>query len=195
MILVQHKIDKDSILYAESLLATLPQEREEQIQYRQLYQLVIDLQKANRTLFDLNPEEIVLLTNIANSSTKTAYKAQTLLYAYNGTEYPVILPYLADGNTENTWITLFKNDVGSTQIQPLTPNPSSETSYLHYEIAEQTTAVFELYDLTGRLLLQQTLRGKGTYSLSAANYSSGMYLYRISIAGKSMYQNKWLITK
>ena len=93
--------------------------------------MLIDLQKDNRTLFDITPTELATLTDIANSKTKTAYKAQTLLYAYNGTEYPVTLPYLANGDPQNHWITVFKgNQAGriSTQANsyPATLRPNRQ---------------------------------------------------------------------
>lgn len=193
--LVPHKIDKDSLVYAENLLNSLDTEREEQLRYRQLYQLVIDVQKEGRTLFEINPTEIALLLDIAGSPTKTAYKAQTLLYAYNGTEYPVNLPPLANGGIANNWITLFKNGDNNSQIRPLFPNPCSTESNLSYSIADNSTAIFELYDITGHLLAQQKLTGKGIYQLSTANYPSGMYLYRISMNEQLLYQNKLVIAK
>ena len=178
--LVPHKIDKDSVLVAESLLQNLVLNSQENTKFKELYTLLIDLQKDNRTLFDITPTELATLTDIANSKTKTAYKAQTLLYAYNGTEYPVTLPYLANGDPQNHWITVFKGNQAG-RISTLYPNPTTNTTYLNYQLADKQTATLQLYDLTGRQLQTHNLSGTGTYNLSLGNYPSGIYFCTILV--------------
>jgi hypothetical protein len=58
------------------------------------------------------------------------------------------------------------------------PNPVSETLHIRYR--QQGTAVFALFDLTGRKVSEAVLSGSsGTQMLSVKTLPSGMYFYRI----------------
>lgn len=191
--LVPHKINKDSILVAESLLQGLLTEKEEYVRYKQLYTLLIDVAKDNRTIFDLSSLEKELLTAIANSATKTAYKAQTLLYAINGKEYAVLLPYLANGLPTNNWITVFKADQ-LRRISTIYPNPTNGIANINYQLVPTQTATISLFDITGRLLSTTTVNNSGTYSFDTNIYPSGIYLCKIMVDGKLIKTEKLVVS-
>lgn len=192
--LVPHKINKDSILVAESLLQGLSTKKEEYLRYKQLYTLLIDIAKDNHTIFDLNTSEQELLISIANSSTKTAYKAQTLLYAINGQEYPVVLPTLANGLPQNDWIIVFKADQAG-RISALYPNPTNNIASINYQLVDKQIATISLFDVIGHLLSTTTLSNSGTYSFDTNSYPSGIYLCQIKVDGKLIKTEKLVVTR
>lgn len=89
-------------------------------------------------------------------------------------------------NAENT---------GSSTLKTCTlyPNPASGTVQLQYDLDVSGTKV-ELYELTGRLLIQQTLDGsQGTAILNINSYAEGMYVVVIKNGSQILYQQKLMI--
>lgn len=75
----------------------------------------------------------------------------------------------------------------------LYPNPASGTVQLQYDLGVSNAAV-ELYELTGRLLTEQTLAtSQGTANLNISSYSSGMYIVVVRNENTILYQQKLII--
>ena len=79
---------------------------------------------------------------------------------------------------------------GKAQIALLYPNPVRESLTLHFE-GEYPSARFELFDLNGRILLQEQV--EHGESLNLEELEEGVYLYRLSTGGT--YQSGKLIKK
>jgi len=95
--------DLRSIAIAQNLLNQINATKEEDIRFIELNQLLLNLRANGRTIFSINADEEQELLSIANSGTKTSYKAQAILFAARGTDFPVVLPALASGGQE--WFT------------------------------------------------------------------------------------------
>lgn len=75
----------------------------------------------------------------------------------------------------------------------LYPNPASGSVQLQYDLGVANATV-ELYELTGRLLTQQTLKtAQGTVGIDISSYSAGMYIVVVRSENKIVYQQKLII--
>jgi hypothetical protein len=73
------------------------------------------------------------------------------------------------------------------QVADLFPNPSSTTINIAYNSIEGETASLFLYDITGKMVLQETVEGNQTNTIDVSNLSNGIYIARIT--GKSINQS------
>jgi len=145
----------------------------------------------NRTIFAITNSEEEQLLEIAESGTKTSYKAQTLLYLAKTIEFPVALPALANGG-DNRY-TSFKNL--QDKVSAIYPNPSNHTATLSYDLDTRETALFILYSPIGQILDTATFIGSGKYLIDVHKYTDGLYFYSVSINGKPFISNKFVIVK
>ncbi len=78
------------------------------------------------------------------------------------------------------------------------PNPANNFINLSYKLKDNATnAYFELFDLTGKSILKQSLSnmpGEYSTSIDVSNIESGVYFYTIS-ANKEKYSNKVIISR
>ncbi|QQS30861.1 MAG: T9SS type A sorting domain-containing protein [Sphingobacteriales bacterium] len=147
--------------------------------------------QSNRTNFDITTTEEDQLLDIAESGTKTSYKAQALLYLAKTIEFPVELPVLANGG--DTWYTSFKNL--QDKVSAIYPNPSNHTATLSYDLDSRETALFILYSPIGQVLNTATFIDSGEYLIDVHNYTASLYFYSVSINGSPVTVNKFLIVK
>ena len=76
------------------------------------------------------------------------------------------------------------------------PNPNNGNMQLDYKIPEQQQGVFEIYDLTGRILKTYTLTGGNTQmNISEGKLSQGIYFYQVILNGKRIANDKLVIIK
>jgi hypothetical protein len=176
--LVPHKIGMDSTAMARNILEQIALDGEENLRYKQLYGLLIDLKESHRSIHDISPAEQSLLTDVANSSTKTGYKAQAILYLARGIEFPVVLPALSNGT--GNWHTVFKTDTNG-KVSTLYPNPTQSTISFEHQLITGQRGKLIIYDLLGKQISQHTFVGSGQQELSIAHLSAGMYLYTIQV--------------
>lgn len=188
--LVPHKIGMDSTATARNLLDQISADTEENLRYKQLYTLLIDLKESNRSLFDISPAQQALLLDIANSRTKTSYKAQAILYLARGIDFSVALPTLSSGI--GNWHTVFKTDTNG-KVGTLYPNPTQKTISFEHRLAVGQTGKLTIYDLTGKQLSQYPFVGIGQQQLSLAHLQAGMYLYTMQIDGLVVQKDKLVL--
>jgi len=79
-----------------------------------------------------------------------------------------------------------------------TPNPFSGTSEVHYELGAASNVVFSVYDVAGRLIIENNLgnvdAGRHTVSMNASGFTKGVYFYNIKANGASL-SKKMIITE
>ena len=192
--LVPTKIIGDQTTDATALLQTMPNETEEAARYKQFYGLLATLKATHRNLIDLTPAEESLLMNIANSRTKTAFKAQTCLYVARGKEFPVLLP--TDSGIDYT---VFKQDgidaSNNNTLIVAVPNPAQNQTTFHYHLKPTERGVLYLYNIMGQMVHQTTVEGDGSYTLDTSNYPSGVYSYRINTSEGNSSHERLIIVK
>ena len=150
-----------------------------------------DLSADHRTIFEISQSEEDQLLHIAESGTKTSYKAQAILYAARGTDFPVVLPALASGG--DNWYSSFKSV--NSKISPLYPNPSNYTATISYELQTGEEGVFSFYSPLGHILETAVFTQSGNYLLDVHKYTAGLYFYTVSINGKPVVNNKFVVIK
>ena len=121
----------------------------------------------------------------------TAYLAQSLLFAAKGHEFPIQLPQI-DG-LEGNGYTAFKASSNIADAFTLYPNPTTTEAYFKYQLSQNETAKFMLYEINGSLKHSADLTGSGVYTLNTKSYKSGIYYYIVSINGKIVKRHKLVI--
>ncbi len=178
------------------LLNTLPQEKLEDQYYRYVYNLLKNLKANGQNIRDITEEQVNQLLTIAESNTKTAYKAQALLYVAKGYEFPFEIPKMEGGDA---WYTVFKNatDNSATTLPVIefSPNPAKNKLQINYTLATNEQANLNLFDINGRLMHFLTVKGQGKQNISVANYPEGLYFYTLEKEGRILHRNKLLIVK
>ncbi len=77
------------------------------------------------------------------------------------------------------------------------PNPASNQLFLEYDLSEVSEARFIIYDIAGKVLYQNTLKGgKRVEEIAGLNLANGVYMYRIVSSDDSILkQSKLTIIK
>ena len=193
---VDEKMKEGEYATVDSLLENIPDAEDEQLQFKLYSYLLMNLKIDGRSLQNLNETELTTLRSIANSRTKTAFKAQTLLFAARGEQFPVELPI--DDDTGTTWQTMFKTDdhtlpIG--RISSFMPNPATNIAEIAYQINVGQTATLDIYNSNGQRISKILLENSGVYSLDTQSYPNGVYFCRISCNGIEMQSQKLVVIK
>jgi DNA/RNA endonuclease YhcR with UshA esterase domain len=76
------------------------------------------------------------------------------------------------------------------------PNPTSGQLFVDYRFSSVVSAQLDLYDLMGRRVLSQSIRGlEGTELLATQQLKSGTYLLSLSVEGQVIDRKKVVVTK
>ncbi|WP_084626025.1 T9SS type A sorting domain-containing protein [Flavobacterium soli] len=107
--------------------------------------------------------------------------------------FQIDIPYCDDVQSRPTASSDGSTPSFTTSNCSLSPNPTSGTVQLHYDLGVAESTV-ELYDLTGRMLIQKDLTAnKGTETLDISNYADGMYIVVLKNGNEILYQQKLII--
>ena len=85
------------------------------------------------------------------------------------------------------------NEKASLASCTLYPNPAKGSVQLQYDLGV-TNSTLEVYELTGRLITQQTLStSQGTTTINTSNLATGMYIVLVRDENQILYQQKLVI--
>ncbi len=77
------------------------------------------------------------------------------------------------------------------------PNPFNPSTLIRFSIAENSQVSLRVYDLSGRMLLQNNFgrisQGNYQYNFDGSAYSSGIYVYEVSSGDKQMRKRMMLV--
>lgn len=186
------------------ILAALPNTTPEQQHYRRTAQILWSLQSQNRTVLQLTPQEETDLRAIAAQYSPASFNAQTMLLTAYGEEHPALLPdFPAFLDTAFLHQAIeqgvnFKNEKPVIQQQAngvLYPNPAQNMVFLPYNLPDTDSAVFNLYDTTGRLLYTEKLHKTGLMQYSIEHLPTGIYFYHINVNGQPWLYNKLVLVR
>lgn len=79
-----------------------------------------------------------------------------------------------------------------------TPNPWSTSTDINLSVADNVqTAVFYVYDLTGKQVFEKVIseRGNSSLKLTSADFTPGMYIYSLITDGKLIETKRMIVTK
>ena len=201
-LLLNYYLIKGNYAAANNTLSNLPDTREEEQLFIQLYQLYTDWRQSGRNIFQITPAEETILRQIAATTTQTATEARTLLYLLRGEEYPIDLPPIADLIDPSLFQNVFINFKGSattttqlTQIGNPYPNPANNGFSIDYTLAKDVSAQLTIYNHAGKVQGTYTLSGSGVFSIATAEWINGMYYYRVTAENETPISGKIVILK
>ncbi|MBK3516479.1 S8 family serine peptidase [Carboxylicivirga marina] len=104
----------------------------------------------------------------------------------------------ADGSNSRTYTIFFKGHVGISEMDVrrlinIYPNPFNEMLYVDSQRGEHV--VLTIYDVTGRLMLQEQINGNGLHSINTSALDNGIYLLKLNIDGESYNYSKMVKVK
>jgi hypothetical protein len=74
------------------------------------------------------------------------------------------------------------------------PNPAYGVITVNYLLDKNQIAIFEIHDLTGNTMLEETIYGNvNSKKISISNLVSGIYMFRFKTKGKASYTGKLII--
>ncbi len=184
---------ENDFIAVNQLLSELPLQSLEDQNFNAYYNLLLSLKQANKDYFsDLLPNEISILTNIADSKTHTAFDAQEHLRMAGLAYYPIelpdlsVLPHNQSGN---------KTVILTPTIASLSSNPITSWGRITYDLPTKDKAVLHIFDITGKKVVEKNIEGKGDYIIEAKNFESGMYLYVVEQKGTILLKEKIFVVK
>jgi len=78
----------------------------------------------------------------------------------------------------------------------LIPNPNNGNMQVVYEIPENTTGTFEVFNMIGKKLFSYSLySGKNTFPISRSDLNQGIYFYRATAGNKQIAKDKLIVIK
>lgn len=168
-----------------------PRASGESIRFIELNQLLLDLRADNRTIFDINTAEEAQLLDIAESGTKTSYKAQAILYAARGTDFSVVLPALASGG--DNWYSSFKGV--NSKISELYPNPAQNNVGFSHHLQMGETGTLQIISLVGKEMDRYVFNGEGNKSIDISHLQTGLYFCIFGVNGSKIHSTKLSVIK
>ena len=139
-----------------------------------------------------NRHQIVYSHSIGNA-TKAYYYMQLSAYACNKQDFSI------NSDTLSIDITSIDASIPQTQFELFQsePNPTNGLTKIRYSIDKRAKGIFQLLDLTGRVLLEKNLQsdyGKNEIMLETNQFTEGVYYYRV-IFGDISRTKKLIIVK
>jgi len=99
-------------------------------------------------------------------------------------------PFVLKVNSEGLIVNVNNPEKPIAQEAIVLPNPGNE--YLQVKLAIQhKTAHFQLFDINGRLVLEENLQGD-MQRVSTSSLNSGTYIYRITASNRVIGSGKWV---
>ena len=201
MMLPQYIKEENSTKVTETFNA-IPDDNDEDVYFKQLYGIHWGLVNSGRGLPQITPQEEAQIRSIAHSGTRAAYDAHTMLYLLRGEEYDIPLPALPAlfNNALLEQFAMqsvhFKTDHASgTNGIAIFPNPATNTLNIAHRLAADETAQISLYDMTGRTLRTWQAIGNGTITTNTETLPAGIYLCRMRINEKIIFDKKVILLK
>lgn len=193
----------DKLTEATALIAQLKVENGTLDEFCKLQELIVLLKLQTNNIFSIKTNQPIkdavdLMAACSDKTCNEAYKnAQALLgLVYNTRHYEYMsLPAvastarLANTTTDETVI------ASDAKLFTLYPNPSSGNTTLYFKSdATYSTAVVTMFDITGKLVLTQTIDANvTTHTIQTQGFTSGLYLVNLVIDGKVIDKQKLII--
>lgn len=154
-----------------------------------------------KAAYDL-PRQEALVRQIAHSGSRAAFEAHALLYMLYGEEFEIPLPLLPDAaatfiGTNNLGSIAFKmtnNNVGDNYLKVM-PNPAANSVDMSYHIPDNETANWQLYSVSGQLMMQKALQNSGMLHMDLSQIPNGMYYYLLHCERGVLASNKLVVIK
>ncbi len=186
----------DTVSWARNILDNLVLENANDSIFYEFNDLAVSLAEDTLTWFDLNGAQITRMWELAESPFDIAIHAQAVLGLVLDTIFertPEPFPFEPSGKLGEEETSEGERAVAAREaVVRVYPNPFSNTFNVQYELANEAGEVrFEVFDLTGRSLLLETVNGvqSGVRSLNLGP-CKGFYLLRVVADGRTVKSEK-----
>lgn len=181
---------------AGNILSSVNIQTTEEIKWEELSGLQLSLYDQQLSLADLDAVQINQLENyiLTYPSDPSVSRAKAWLRLATDLDYPLYLP-VANKSYYNSNTKEPDNEIDDVEIN-LYPNPANNLVYLTGNFGESSLVKFELIDLSGRIVLQQTFGGATSIQQFNLNQiASGTYIYTVKVNNTIITTNRLVITK
>ncbi|MCB9019887.1 MAG: T9SS type A sorting domain-containing protein [Chitinophagales bacterium] len=142
-----------------------------------LHEIVISVAQDGRNLLQLNKEEQSALESFAGKQSPSGVAAENILEFAAGANYPEVF----DAELEDEELRFSAPPSGEITIYP---NPANNELFIQVNSENIFEAYsFEMYSLTGTLILSGNLQQQELHALNLNSIPSGIYLIRIHTNG------------
>jgi hypothetical protein len=176
---VQALLNTNQITAAQSTLNALSNTTAEELAFRDLYQVLIDLYGSGQTTADMNTAQIATITTIANGSTRMRYTAQALLTGAQGVVYALVWDEIPPGGPQlNDLENADEHPIAGDELMAI-PNPSNGHLQLRGAwLSGRHSAQVEILDATGRLVFSKEVdvNEAGTLDVGLTDQPTGLYI-------------------
>lgn len=191
----------DAVKFEETM-GQLPDSDLENQYFKQLQQLNWQIRQSGRTFMQLNATEEALVRQIAQSGTRAAFDAHTLLFLLYGEEFSVPLPILPlpvaalVGYAEQGSFS-FKTATNalSTPIQVL-PNPAQNTVCIKHTLQpNQQPFMLYCYGSDSRLMYRNQVLATESINIDISEWPNGVYFLQLQTSTGEMHSQKMTILR
>lgn len=111
-----------------------------------------------------------------------------------GNDYPLYMPVMLAPKLYET------DEQGNTNVEPyafsIYPNPSTDKVYLAGSFAQEDNVQFEIYDITGKLIMIKSLTGiTAPLAIAFNDLSSGTYTVRLMVNENEVFSKQLVVMK
>lgn len=199
-VLVPMYIDMKEYTKAQTTLDQIPSRSTEDINYHQLYNVLIKLAQDGKTINEMSLTQEQIIRNVAISSTLVKYHAQAVLEGAKKEHFERIPEktqpsvYLAN-EAENK--TIIEQNINGPSLMTNYPNPFNENTIIPYYLPEETgTGELTVTDITGRIIQKYNLvTGLNSIEFKSNDLMNGIYYYTMYVNGNLFSCKKMIIIK
>jgi hypothetical protein len=182
---------------ADSLLQTTDSLRGRQLRsFCDIYTFLFRLKYSEEGYFGISQQDSTLLRNVALSQHPLSVQAKNLFYLVYGEDT------LAYAEPLNTGINARKaaEEVALPQstanaLMKCYPNPFTGSTQIEIKLTEEESAVLQITDITGKILVEEKVSGSTIITLSEKMFAPGIYLCRLLQKGNILARDKLIKIK
>jgi len=186
---------------AENGLNQFVPENQEEVDWKQLHILLLNLKNEERTFFEMSQSEESFIRQLAedNSCSLASINAQAILRLLYGEEFPLcpveILNLKSLTLIDDTEKEEAKTD--SYYLENNIPNPFNETTIIPYRLPDNySNASIAVFDIRGNKLLEIELKEQqGSINISSDKFKAGVYIYTLIVDGSALKSKRMVLLK
>lgn len=154
------------------------------------YSLLWEVKNNGQSLDNLTNVQESALQSMASTHSSIAYNAQAWLELVTGIQESTLLPNYNNGGSSKNSAVDFEE-----KAFYVSPNPISDIGSIHYKLEKREKAILSLYDINGNKIKSSVIKSRGSYSLDATHFKTGLYFYTIANEKGILHREKFIIAR
>ncbi len=178
---VNESIDRGDYAAAKSMVVSFTPTNEIEQYLKEVYSISIADRETNSILSEVNLKRLQAIAKLCPyESGPAVYNARALLTKVDQTVY------FNACEMPNSSSRIQTNDNSIAQQDKdkviIYPNPASDKLHIAVQLEADQKGQLSIYDITGKLLISETISGNSTVSeISTASLSEGIYMYKLTV--------------